>query len=79
MLANLPPEMERKINNQHLICLLGPNADRQSALAIVLDMIWKLEKTPLVFHLGVMVDANVKTMQFQVGKMCLNENITYNT
>ena len=74
MLANLPPEMERKMNNQYLVCLLGPNANRQSALAIVLDMIWKLEESPIMFQLGAPSDSNSRLMQFQVSKFLLIES-----
>lgn len=58
--------MERKISNQHLICLLGPNTNRQSVLAIVLNMIWKLEESSITFQIGIPSNTNTKYIQFQV-------------
>jgi hypothetical protein len=68
-LANLPVKMERKMGNQHLVCLLGPAADRRSALAIVLQMIWKLEESPISFQVGVLGDA----MLFQASIVSLTD------
>jgi hypothetical protein len=53
------------MSNQHLICLLGPAADRRSALAIVLNMIWKLEASPIVFQVGVPSDAGARPTRFR--------------
>jgi len=68
-IANLVPGEERKMHNQHLICLLGPTADRRHALAIALDMIWKLEKSPITFQVGVPESAGTKSIQFQVSRV----------
>src|SRR5262249_9682208 len=46
-----------------LICILGPDADRRSALTIVMDMIWKLEESPAVFQVG--VPEHAKPIRFQ--------------
>jgi len=53
------------MSNQYLICLLSPDADRQSALTIVFDMIWKLEESPIIFQVGMPGDTNAKYMHFQ--------------
>jgi len=65
-IANLTPEMERMMTNQHLLCILGPTADRRSALAIALNMIWKLEESPMVFQVGNSRGDNARFIRFQV-------------
>jgi hypothetical protein len=63
------------MSNQHLICLLGPAADRRSALTVVMDMIWKLEESPAFFQVGVFGDPDARFMRFQASIVC-SVNIT---